>query len=232
MSVIALALSLAVVAAQPQPGVCDTVPASVITQADAHALSVANMLVEAGCLVSIEVTRADWMALGTAERRWNPNTLNREQFAQDKRVPAGEFIRLFNTTHNSYIADLQDGIVRFRPFAGGAAYLDRAALEGKLAARGLSIMLATLVAAMEGRVLSGGVAGSFISSGPVDRADDVSFSVEATGRPVSAVLDDVLRQAPPRGWFVIISNERPARVEEVGFIYQWGSTSRMLVAPR
>jgi hypothetical protein len=227
-------LGLALIQAQPVRAACDTVPASFIARADVYAISAAQMLVEAGCMVGLEVLRRDYEEFQKpSPRRWSPWDANREHFAKEERVPLAEFVRAFNATHTTYASDVRDGVVVIRPVADRAAYLDQRPLRGTLTAKGLFMMHATLTAAMEGRVLSGGVAGS--SLGPVgvdiDRGEGVQFSVVTDGKTFVEILNDIITQSPPRGWWVITSSDASARIEQVGFIHRFGSMSGRTVQP-
>ena len=227
-----LVLGLAVIQAPPVRSACDTVPASFIERADVYAISAAQMLVEAGCTVGLEVLRRDYEEFQKpSPRRWNPWNANRDHFAKEERVPITEFIRAFNTAHDMYGSDVRDGVVIIRPVAGRAAYLDQRPLRGTLHAKGLFIMLPTLTEAMQGRVLTGGVVGSVLGTPGVeiDRAEGVQFSVVTDGRTVVEILNDIIAQSAPRGWWLIRSNDASARIEQVGFIHRFGSMSGQTV---
>jgi hypothetical protein len=223
-----LVLGLAVIQAQPVPAGCDTVPTSFIARADVYAISAAQMLVEAGCTVGLEVLRQDYEEFQKpSPRRWNPWNANQDHFAKEERVPLAEFVRAFNATQTTYASDVQGGVVTIRLIAGRAAYLDQRPLRGTLHAKGLFIMLATLTEAMQGRVLTGGVAGSILGTPGVDidRGEGVQFSVVTDGKTYVEILNEIIAQSAPRGWWVIRSNDASARIEQVGFIHRFGSMS-------
>ena len=205
---------------------------SFATQADVYAISAAQMLVEAGCTVGLEVLRRDYEEFQKpSPRRWSPSHAHREHFAKEEQVPVAEFIRAFNAAHGAYVSDIQDGVVIIRPVSGRAPYLDQRPLRGTLTAKGLFIMHATLTEAMHGRVLTGGVAGSSLGTPGVeiDRGEGAQFSVVTDGRTVVEVLNEIVAQSAPRGWWVIRSNDASARIEQVGFIHRSGSMSSRVV---
>src|SRR5688572_26033167 len=210
------AAMLLVLAPQSVPVGCATVPVSLLKAADLHVMSVAQMLVEARCSVGLEIRRQDHESFATSKQRWNPWTMNREHFDVQSRAPVQDFLSAFNASQESYSAEVMDGIVLLRPRSGRAMYLESRPLTGVIQARGLMIMMATLTAAMEGRVLSGGIAASDISpvGVEVDRATSVEFSVNADGKTVLEVLSAVAQQAAPRGWLVITSGGGSPRIED------------------
>ena len=53
--------------------------------------------------------------------------------------------------------------------------------------------------------------------------------VVADGRTVVEVLNEIVAQSAPRGWWVIRSNDTSARIEQVGFIHRSGSMSSQVV---
>jgi len=225
----ALGLGLLLIQAQPAHAACDTVPSSFIARADVYAISAAQMLVEAGCTVGLEALRQDYEEFQRpSPKRWNPWNANRDHFAEEERVPTAEFVRAFNATHDSYTSELRDGVVLIRPVSGRAPYLEERPLRGTLQAKGLFIMLATVTEAMQGRVLSGGVAGSTPGTPGVeiDRGEGIQFSVMTDGKTVIEILNDIVAQSAPRGWWVLRSNDASARVEAVGFIHRFGSMTR------
>jgi hypothetical protein len=203
------------------------VPVSLVGAASQDPLSMVNLLAEAAIPAGAEIRQSDYQRFTGSPRRWDPERLSRERFAQETTVPADRLVAAFNQSHATYRALMMGGVLVIRPARDRAPYLDGGAPMATLSARGLMPLAERMFVPLDPRLAQeGGRAGSLV--GPIgvelDRGDDLQLVVEARGKTVIQVLNDIARQAPGHAWLVV-TMDGDRRIERFGFMHRYGTTS-------
>jgi hypothetical protein len=233
MRIVTLVALLAALGARPAGA---DVPASLLSFADAHPLTVLHLLAEALVPAGLELKAVDHREFPSVAWRWNPvdSPVGRERFSLDTRSSTDEFIAAFNRSQVRYRAESRHGVLVIRPVAGGAGYLESRPLSGRLAATGLLRFAEKVFKPLDDRLDGpGGRAGSLLGRpGEELRRDDVEIVVEASGLSVIDVLNDAARLAPGYPWLVVSSDDDEPRIERVGFGFGGGTTREIVLGPR
>jgi hypothetical protein len=206
------------------------VPAGLLQWANSDPMTFVQLLAEAGLPAGLELGESDYKLVKTTRSRWNSQEWNRERFERDATVPADELVTVFNASHPTYRADLQDGVFVIRPRTGRAAYLDTRALSGLLTARGLMAIGEKVFAPMDQRLNQPlGRPGSVLGRPglEIDHGEQLDFSVNAAGLTVLEVLNEIARTGPGHAWFVVTAGGNVPRLTRFGFVHRYGSTTGM-----
>lgn len=141
----------------------------------------------------------------------------------------GQLARLFNQHHSTYHAQLIDGVVVVRPSQDATPYLGQTlAPDVVLRERGLMRTIERIFSVLDPRLSAAGPrVGSVL--GPVgvdvDRGENLAVEIDARGRSLIQVLDDLARAAPGHAWLVVTDGQTPAHIIRAGLIHQYRTTT-------
>jgi hypothetical protein len=196
-------------------------PVSVQQAASADPLSFVLVLAEAGIPAGLELRDAD------RRQASSMRPMTREQMSAEPTVPLEGVLAAFNQSHPDYRAEVVDGVVVVRPVTGRSGYLDSFAPNRTLSGQGLMRIAEKVFAPLDSRLdQPGGRIGSTLSpiGVTVDRGEGLDLAIEARGRTVLSVLNELARHGHP--WLVVTSSERKGSpITRYGFAHRYRTTS-------
>ena len=199
-----------------------SVPAALAVGASSSPMAFVQFCAELSVPCGLEILETD--------RASASNT--RTDIGRGGAVSASIVIDAFNKTHSDYRAADFDGVIVIRPSQQRARYLDSIARVGTLHERGLMTLGEHLFAPLDAALTKpGGRGGSYASPTgvDVDRGEDVELTIQADGRSVIDILNEVATLAPGHPWLVVTSNEEIARVVQFGFVHRYGTTTELRI---
>jgi hypothetical protein len=158
------------------------------------------VLADAGVACGLELGASD---------PWQPPVKPEFGASREPTIAAATFVDAFNTAHSAYRRTVEDGVIVIRPFRNNAAYLDAPSTVGRKTVRGVMQAAREIFGAINPTINppNGGDIGSLIGQSPEQAGLMTSIVLDGYGRRTVDLLNDVVKQSP-RGWYVIISDER------------------------
>jgi hypothetical protein len=198
------------------------VPAGLVAVAKGNPVTFVQYCAELSVPCGLEILETDFA------RGWSTAS----EIGRVGTVLASDVIRAFNNTHSDYKAADLDGVIVIRPSQQRARYLDSIARVGTLHERGLMTLGEHLFAPLDPALTKpGGRGGSYASPTgvEVDRGEDVELTIQADGRPVIDILNEMATLGPGHSWLVVTANEAIPRVVRFGFVHRYGTTTELRI---
>lgn len=206
------------------------VPESLLDAARANPYTFVQLLSQTGVPAGLELHEADRPRRGDFRPQWQPEAL-----AKQNRISLDTVLTEFNKAQRTYRVEVVDGVVNVRPAQRRASYLDSSPVAGTIRERGLMNVAGRLFEPLSPAIQSATGGRIAVLPSPlgveIDRGENIDIALEATGKPVVQLLNELVGRTTHQAWLVVtteMDSQFPSpRVVRFGFFHQyWTTTER------